>query len=263
MTFIYFITYFIIYSFAGWVLESIFKTILEKKIVNSGFLHGPFCPIYGIGALIMYFTLNKFNTNPFLVFITGFVILSVWEYFVGWILEKVFQTKYWDYSQNKFNIKGRVCLLNSIFWGVLAVVFIFWIHPFVQEKIALIPEGILWYINILIYTYLIIDGIISIVKIKNIDSQLKRIKEIGYSIKEKIEKLEELKMSADLKENALETLQNIIDDLKLKQNRLRRKLYRHTYRLKKAFPTMQSETITEILNEKFERIKKMKKQKGK
>ena len=81
------LTYFIIYSFLGWLLESAFKTILEKKIVNSGFLHGPFCPIYGIGAIIMYLGLNNFSEYPILVFILGFLILSIWEYIVGWGLE--------------------------------------------------------------------------------------------------------------------------------------------------------------------------------
>ena len=117
------LTYFIIYSFLGWLLESVFKTILEKKIVNSGFLHGPFCPIYGIGAIIMYLGLNNFSKYPILVFILGFLILSIWEYIVGWGLEKLFNTKYWDYSKNKFNIKGRVCLMNSLFWGVLGMIF--------------------------------------------------------------------------------------------------------------------------------------------
>ena len=255
------LTYFLVYSFLGWMLESIFKTILEKKPVNSGFLHGPFCPIYGIGALIMYLCLSKIKTNVFLVFIIGFIVLSLWEYFVGWALEKIFHTTYWDYSNNKFNIKGRVCLLNSIFWGVLSVIFIFIIHPFVAEQIAKVPQSIIVYFLILIYTYIIIDTIISVVKVKNITNKLEKIKEIGNTIKEKIEHLEMLKKSTDLKENTIVTLQNVIDDLKLKQNRLKRKLYRHTYRLKKAFPTMKSETITEILNQKIDKIKNKNKQK--
>ena len=107
--------YFIIYSFFGWVLESIFKSIIQMKLVNSGFLHGPFCPIYGFGAIIMLLFLNSFKNNVFILFIAGFIVLSVWEYIVGVLLEKKFNTKYWDYSENFLNIQGRVFLMNSIF----------------------------------------------------------------------------------------------------------------------------------------------------
>lgn len=98
--------YFIIYSFCGWVLESIYKTIREKKWVNSGFLHGPLCPIYGVGAIIMILgtTQYKFNNALFIMLYIIF-IMSVWEYFVGWLLEKMFNTKYWDYSKRRFNIR--------------------------------------------------------------------------------------------------------------------------------------------------------------
>lgn len=252
--------YFVIYSFLGWVLESVFKTCLEKKLVNSGFLHGPFCPIYGIGAIIMYIGLNGAKEYPFLVFILGFIILSVWEYIVGWGLEKIFNTKYWDYSKNRFNIKGRVCLMNSIFWGILGIIFIYVINPFVESKIMYIPKSILLYILIVVYAYLLIDAIISIVKVKNITIKFNRVKEIGKTIKEKLESLEDLKNNKEieLKQYKIESLQKVIDDLKLKQNRLKIKLYRHTNRLKKAFPTMKSEVITEILNEKMKNLKRNK-----
>ena len=102
------ITLFIVYSFLGWVIESTFKSICERKIINTGFLYGPFCPIYGIGAIIMLLFLERFKNNIILLFLAGFFVLSIWEYIVGWILEKAFKTTYWDYSDHKFNIKGRV-----------------------------------------------------------------------------------------------------------------------------------------------------------
>jgi len=256
------LTYFIIYSFLGWLLESVFKTILEKKIVNSGFLHGPFCPIYGIGAIIMYIGLNNFSEYPILVFILGFLILSIWEYIVGWGLEKLFNTKYWDYSKNKFNIKGRVCLMNSLFWGALGMIFTYIIHPFIESKIAYIPRGILLYILIIVYAYLLVDAVISIIKVKNIKIKVNKIQEIGETIKEKLENLEKLKnLEKDIKQTNIEALQKVIDDLKLKQNKLKFKLYRHIYRLKKAFPTMKSDIITEALNEKIKTWKRNKKTK--
>lgn len=254
------LTYFIIYSFLGWLLESIVKTFIEKRLVNSGFLHGPLCPIYGMGAIIMYLGLSYFKAYPVLVFISAFFILSIWEYIVGFGLEKMFNTKYWDYTNNRFNIKGRVCLMNSIFWGILGVVYIYIINPFVESKITLIPKSILIYILIIVYAYVIVDAVISIVKVKNITIKFNKIKEIGEIIKDKLESLENIK-NAEMKQNSIESLQKVIDELKLKQNRLKQKLYRHTYRLKKAFPTMKSEVITEILNEKIKSLKRNKKTK--
>lgn len=90
--------YFALYSFLGWCLESVYKTILEKKFVNSGFLHGPFCPIYGFGAIIMIMLLQNLSNNIFLIFCISTIVLTIWEYLVSVLLEKVFKTKYWDYS---------------------------------------------------------------------------------------------------------------------------------------------------------------------
>ena len=102
------IIYLLIYSFIGWILESTYKTILQKRFVNSGFLSGPFCPIYGFGALIMYLSLKDVQNSYIILFLFGMIMLSIFEYVVGLFLEIVFRTKYWDYSERKFNIHGRV-----------------------------------------------------------------------------------------------------------------------------------------------------------
>lgn len=117
-------------------MESTVKSISQRKIINTGFLIGPLCPIYGIGAIIILLFLERFHNNLFLLFIMAIIVLTLWEYLVGVLLEKMFNTKYWDYSNKKFNFQGRICLVNSICWGVLAVIFIKYIHPFVQQIIS-------------------------------------------------------------------------------------------------------------------------------
>ncbi len=129
-------TYFILYSFLGWIMESIFRSICEKKLINTGFLRGPFCPIYGIGSIIMIVFLKDFEKYPISLFFISMIILTAWEYIVGVILEKIFNTKYWDYSDHKINFQGRICLTNSICWGVLGVLFIKYIHPFAEKIIS-------------------------------------------------------------------------------------------------------------------------------
>ena len=254
--------YFIIYSICGWIMESFFRSIAEKKLINTGFLNGPFCPIYGIGAIIMILLLGKFENSIVLLYITSFFILSIWEYVVGIYLEKVFKTKYWDYSDHKINIKGRVCLLNSLFWGFLGVVFIKFIHPFVEEKLLLVNSIGLTIVVLIITVIFIIDTLISIIKVKNIKTTLDKIEELNNQIKEKLEEIKALKnkkTSTDL----IEGVENAIEKLNNRKNRILRNLYRRVYRLKKAFPTIDTNEIREILNKKKELTRKDKKKRVK
>lgn len=254
MYFIKLLMYFIVYSFLGWVLESVVKTVAQRKFVNSGFLYGPFCPIYGFGAIIMLIFLDGFKENIIILFTIAFFVLSIWEYIVGWLLEKIFKTKYWDYSENRFNIKGRVCLMNSLFWGFLGVVFINYIHPFITSKIEMIPEQILVFTTIIISIAMIVDLIISAVKVVNIQIKLNTINEISNTIKEKLEELKTIK-----DKSIHENIQQIIEDLKYRQTSIKRKLLKQTNRLKKAFPTMKSEAIekiNELLGQKIDIKKK-------
>lgn len=236
-------TYFLIYSFLGWVLESIYKSFYEKKFVNSGFLFGPFCPIYGFGAIIMYLFLDDIKSKPILIFIIGFTVLTFWEYIVGVFLEKIFHTKYWDYSNNKFNFQGRICLQNSMFWGILAVVFIDIVHPIIVGMLEKIDSDIILYIIIIGYILVLIDTITSVINTFSITDKLKNIEELNNSIKEKLE---------EIKSRGIPniSIQEAIDELKLKQEKLVRKMYRTVIRMKKAFPTMKSEQITKFLNER-------------
>ena len=246
------ISYFIVYSFIGWAIESIYKSYLQKKWVNTGFLNGPICPIYGIGALIMFLFLNKLNNNTFLIFIVGVIVLSIWEYIVGVFLEKTFKTKYWDYSNNKFNIKGRVCLFNSIAWGVLAVIFIQFLHPYIAEKIDLIPQNILVIIVSILSAIIVGDSIQSIIKLKTLDKRLEKLKELNETIKEKLSELNNKKAEHTA------NLQELIEKLQEQQLKLKHNVFKQTTRLKKAFPTMKSEKITEFLSQKIEEIKEKK-----
>lgn len=254
--------YLIIYSFFGWVLESVFKSILQKKWVNSGFLHGPLCPIYGFGALIMILFLSQFENHIVLLFLASFFILSIWEYLVGEYLEVVYKTKYWDYSENKWNMNGKVCLQNSIYWGILGVIFTKCIHPAISTILDKIPMDIILYLNILAYVALIVDTIASTVKIKTMGKKLEELNQLKDRI---ADKLEELKDASKVLNVNTEAIQEKLKDLKYKQAKLKWKLYKQGKRLKNAFPTIQSEAITYILNYKIdlqERKQKIKKTKG-
>lgn len=255
--------YFAIYSFLGWCLESIYKTILEKKFINSGFLYGPVCPIYGFGAVIMIMLLKNLPNNIFLIFFVSMFLLTLWEYIVGVILEKIFKTKYWDYSELKFNLNGRICLKNSLYWGILGLVFTFIIHPFIQNIVNMISTEALFHINIVIYISMLTDIIITVNRILFIDEKIQQLYEISDKIKEKIN---ELKHSEGLEKVTIQNMKAVISDLKRQQDILKIKIYKIIIRLKKAFPTMQqSETISKFIEQKIDLKKlrnKIRKNKG-
>jgi ABC-type multidrug transport system fused ATPase/permease subunit len=118
--------YFIIYSIIGFVIETIFG-ICTKGVLESrrSFLYGPFCSIYGIGAVVMIYFLQYFKKNNYTLFFGGFIIGSVIEYVISFIGELIFNIKWWDYSNLILNINGRICLTFSLFWGLLAIIFNF------------------------------------------------------------------------------------------------------------------------------------------
>ena len=247
------LTYFLIYSFLGWVIESIFRSIIEKKIINTGFLKGPICPIYGIGALIMSFVLDGLSNNLICLFVASMIILTIWEYIVGVFLEKTFHTKYWDYSDHKINFQGRICLTNSIYWGILGVVFVKYIHPFMQEIIERVNIDVLHFVITITSIVFVVDVITSIVKVKNIKPALERIEELNNEIKEKLAEIKSIRNEKSTeKSDIADNIQKIIDELNEKRNNIILRLYRNIYRLKKAFPAIDTEEIREILNRKIE-----------
>ena len=231
------IIYFITYSFLGWVMESVFRSISEKKLINTGFLKGPFCPIYGVGAIIMLLFLKRFSNNLIVLFIVSVVVLTIWEYLVGVLLEKLFHTKYWDYSNNKFNFQGRICLMNSIFWGILGIIFVKFMHPTIENLILKIDMRILIFVYTILGIVIVVDTITSIIKVKNIKSTLEKIEKLNEEIKEKLNE---------------ENIQYLIEQLKYKRNKTILRLYKNVYRLKKAFPAINTNEITEVLNKKVE-----------
>ena len=256
------LAYFVIYSFLGWVLESVYKTYLQKKPVNSGFIFGPFCPIYGFGAIILYLFLDGFKSNFVVVFLIGVIIFSIWECLVGYLLEKIFNTKYWDYSNEKFNYKGRICLRMSLTWGVLGVFFIYVLHPFISKFVSRIPLEILNPILALILISIIIDFIFSSIKVKNIEIRLSKLKEIQATLNQKLLEIKNIQNIKNLSTKSLQidSLKKTIDELRKTENLLKFKVYKRILRLKRAFPTMKSQNITEFLNQKIESIKKEKRE---
>ena len=162
---IYFLL-FIIYSVIGWCLEVTCKLIQYKKFINRGFLIGPYCPIYGCGAILITILLQKYMDDPWALFVMAILICGTLEYLTSFFMEKIFKARWWDYSNRKFNINGRICLGTIIPFGILGLFIMYVSNPFLLEKLNLIPENWLnWIAGIVLAVY-IVDNVVSTVVIK-------------------------------------------------------------------------------------------------
>lgn len=173
---IYFLL-FLIYSFVGWVLEVIYTLFTDKKLTNRGFLIGPYCPIYGVGALLIVIFLSKFQQHPFALFILAVVICSVLEYCTSYVMEKIFKIRWWDYSNNKFNINGRICLETMIPFGVIACLLVYVINPFLVLNLNKLPESCLVVVSLIFGVLLLADFITSFNIINNFKKTVKNVSE--------------------------------------------------------------------------------------
>ena len=157
---IYFLL-FISYAFLGWSMEVICKLIETKKFIDRGFLIGPYCPIYGWGAVAITLLLKKYTNDPLELFIMAVIICSVIEYFTSYFMEKKYHARWWDYSNKKFNINGRICLETMIPFGLLGVAITYITNPLLLNLYNLIPKNMLHIISIILLIGFIIDNIIS------------------------------------------------------------------------------------------------------
>lgn len=184
---------FLVYSVIGWIIEGIDMLIITKKIVNRGFLIGPYCPIYGFGALFIIIALDKYKSDALVLFVMCILSCGVLEYMTSLIMEKIFNTRWWDYSKNKFNINGRICLETLVLFGIGGIIISYFVNPFIISVLNLIPNFILNILTIIFFVIFIIDIIVSckiinsfkntvtIVKKDSTDEIKKKVKELLFT----------------------------------------------------------------------------------
>lgn len=238
--------YFLLYSFIGWICEVCYCSIPKKTFVNRGFLNGPICPIYGFGAISIINFLYYFKNEIVLLFLLAVILTSTLEYITSFILEKLFNTKWWDYSNNKFNINGRVCLLNSTLFGLLAVVLVEIVHPYIQSIINYIPQEYKIIFSYVLAVIFILDIIFTVNGLIRLQGKLKLLSTLDFRslnmrIKTSISEINENKMR-EVKAKGLSVKENI--------NFIHRKLKKRSYqerRVFKAFPHMKHKVYNEQL----------------
>lgn len=137
------LAFFIIYCFLGWLWESCYVSVRQKKWVNRGFMHGPLLPIYGSGAVIVLLAALPFKGNVFAVYIAGMIAATLLEYCTGVAMEAIFKVRYWDYSNQKFNLNGHICLFSSLGWGFFSILMVYCLHKPFERMVLAIPDNVL------------------------------------------------------------------------------------------------------------------------
>ena len=216
--FMYFML-FMFYSIVGWIIEVIYTFITDKKIVNRGFLIGPYCPIYGVGCLLIIILLKKYTDDFIVLFIMSMLICSLLEYLTSYVMEKLFNARWWDYSNRKFNINGRVCLETLIPFGIFGSLILLVVNPFVVSIFNKIPDNIFKVITILFFIIFVIDEVVSYIIINKLNISTSEItidntEEITQKVKEYISK------NSKLGKRLMKSFPNIkIKQIKKKNNK--------------------------------------------
>ncbi len=173
---------FFIYSFLGWCVEVAFVATTLGKVLNRGFLNGPVCPIYGCGMLLVLIVLHPVSDNIFLLFLGGMVICSAIELFGGWILDKLFHMRWWDYSDRPFNVGGYICLSFSIMWGLAVVFAVKLVHTPIMAVLQRIPDTLQFVFIILFGIILIIDMVVTLKHLIGIRKNLGQLEWIAEQL---------------------------------------------------------------------------------
>ena len=199
---------FLMYSIVGWGIEVILSLVREKRFVDRGFLLGPYCPIYGYGMLLIVFLLKDYTDNVLVLFILSMVICLLLEYMVSYFMELLFKARWWDYSNKKYNINGRICLEYGFLFGIGGTLIMYVVHPFIVSVISNFSRIGILIIGITLLVLFIIDNIVSF----NVIFKIK-----GFDFKDCVDNTEEIS--------------NLVKEYLMEHSRL-------TKRLAKAFPNV-------------------------
>lgn len=205
-TIVQWMMFFYIYCFLGWCVESAIVSYGQKRFVNRGYLTLPMLPIYGSGAIVVLFVSLPVRDFIFLVYILGMIAATILEYITGWLMETILKVKYWDYTGRFGNIKGRICIKSSLFWGVLSIFMTYVIHKPIEDIVLALPVLVLDFLVTVISVLFLVDFVLSTKKAIDFRNML----EYMEGTKEKIE---ELYMELEEKGKAIkESLEDKIEE---------------------------------------------------
>lgn len=187
-----YIFFFFLYSMLGWISEVIFAALDTGKLVNRGFLNGPLCPIYGSGMVAILFLIGRWADNVFVVFFGGMLITTLVELIGGIILYRAFHTRWWDYSDQPFNLGGYICLKFSLMWGLGSILLVMVFHPLIEKPVLSIPETPLVVIDLVLLALFAVDLGLSIAAAIGLNKRMTQIEEARSAMRVLSDKLTEV-----------------------------------------------------------------------
>ncbi|MGN0629101.1 MAG: hypothetical protein ACI4IW_05690 [Oscillospiraceae bacterium] len=191
MSFYEILWYFFIYAFLGWCTEVAFFAVKTGKFVNRGFLNGPVCPIYGFGLVIVILLLTPLSKSLLLLFAGSMVLTSTLEFMTGWALEKIFHTRWWDYSNQRFNLKGYICLEFSLIWGFAATFVMKIVQPIISTVVGKIPTPVGVAFLCAFSLIIVFDLVATVLSINNMQKNLKLISAMAEEVRSFSDKIGE------------------------------------------------------------------------
>lgn len=261
-SFMQWLFFFYFYCFFGWCFESAYVSLKEKHWVNRGFMRGPFLPLYGSGAIMMLVVSMPFQDNLVMVYIAGCIGATVLEYVTGVVMEAMFKVRYWDYSNQKFNFQGHICLSSSLAWGGLTILMTTVIHKPIIRLTEMIPEVLLFGIVLILTILLTMDMSLSVREALDFRDLLVRMEKIREEADKLQKRLDVVIAVADedisnMKESVREELSELkfrhrmhteqFGQLKQHHDNTRRRLLRNN-------PSMRSKRFKDILEELKEAV---------
>lgn len=237
------IFWFMLYSVTGWSYETIICSISARRFINRGFLNGPYCPIYGMGALLVLLILGRVESIV-LLFVLGVVVTCSLEYLTSYIMEKLFHARWWDYSERKFNLAGRVCLLGAVVFGTFTVIVIKLVHPVVTDFTLQIPKTLLHWIAVLFCIGFGADLMVTVSGFADFSTRLEKFADTIESLK--AETADKIRSSS------------AVLALNVEYEEFLKKLNGQQRRMLSAFPKLRSVRHNHLLSEIKERIRRKK-----
>lgn len=243
------ILFFFIYCFFGWCFETALVSIEEKRFVNRGFLRSPFLPIYGFGALTMVIAGEPVLKDPVLVFVFGAVAATVLEFVTGWLLETIFKTRYWDYSDTHYNIKGRVCAEATLMWGFMTLLVNYKVHIHIKPFVLGLNPTFVLVLDIVLLIIFIADLIVSAKAAIDINTLLKQLTELKSETSKLTERIKEQLNEYSESSERIQKLNQKLEQLNQKKSNMNVKLNFIKRDYLKAHPNARSVKFNNALTE--------------
>ena len=281
-----YITYFLIYSFLGWIIETIYAIFIHGHFVKRGFLFGPVCPIYGFGALLLIVSTRKIYKKAWLKFLISAIAFTIFEYMVSLILEVLFGLRWWDYSNKPLNFHGYICLEFSLIWGLAIVMVVKVFQKYVENQASHIPATWEWVVIAILYAAYFADFVVTVATIRGLNKKLTRLDKVSSDMRivsdklsntlatttiDTAQKVGEGKVQVTLakaelrdatiaqKDKSIEMLRMKKTELQAQFDELSSSITNHTVfgqgRLIKAFPEMKHRDYFELIQELKKKLK--------